>query len=223
MKIDFHAHILPGMDHGCNDIDMFLKQMHLAETNGIDVIVATSHFYPHQESVRCYLKRREEAYNKAIEAYKGNVKIIKGAEVLICKGMENMPDLDRLCVNGTNNLLLEMPLARNIEADLIETVEWIQSESNVNVILAHPHRYSYEDMLELLEFPIQVQMNGDAVRSFAGRKVIEECRKRDIIAAIGSDIHGTSVGYKYYNKLCRKLGNDLDLVMDRTRKLINID
>lgn len=223
MRIDFHAHILPKMDHGCKDTEMFLNQMHLAEKNGIDVIVATSHFYPHLESVDSYLSRRDKAFEKAMDVYKGSIKILKGAEVLVCKGMDEMPDLEKLCVEGTNSLLLEMPLTTKIDSEIIQTVELIQELHKVNVILAHPHRYAYQDMLELLELPISVQMNGDAIKTFEGRKVIKECRKRNVIAAIGSDMHGIKTGYKYYNKLCKKLGTDLDNVMMRTRKLVNMD
>jgi protein-tyrosine phosphatase len=46
MIIDFHAHILPGLDHGCKDLTTAVTQLKMAKKAGIDVVVATSHFYP---------------------------------------------------------------------------------------------------------------------------------------------------------------------------------
>lgn len=67
-------------------------------------------FYPHKESVESFLARRQRTY----EALKANLpdgapEIILGAEVLICDGMDQLSGLDRLCRQGTNELLLELP------------------------------------------------------------------------------------------------------------------
>ncbi|MEE3459824.1 MAG: CpsB/CapC family capsule biosynthesis tyrosine phosphatase, partial [Candidatus Faecousia sp.] len=41
--IDFHAHILPGADHGSDGLETSLRQLALAEEAGVDTIVATPH------------------------------------------------------------------------------------------------------------------------------------------------------------------------------------
>ena len=57
--IDFHAHILPGADHGSDGLETSLRQLALAEEAGVDTIVATPHFYPQSDSFSEFLRRRE--------------------------------------------------------------------------------------------------------------------------------------------------------------------
>jgi tyrosine-protein phosphatase YwqE len=40
MIIDFHAHVLPGADHGSVDAEEAKKQLELAYYSGLDLIVA---------------------------------------------------------------------------------------------------------------------------------------------------------------------------------------
>ncbi|MDL2302574.1 hypothetical protein LJC58_09505 [Lachnospiraceae bacterium OttesenSCG-928-D06] len=60
-NIDFHAHILPGMDHGCKNCKMSEKQLEIAGKYGVNRIVATPHFYAQEETVDSFLQRRKEA------------------------------------------------------------------------------------------------------------------------------------------------------------------
>ena len=61
MNIDFHAHVLPGADHGSANLDTSLKQLALAKQAGIDHVIATPHFYPRHDAPERFLKRRAEA------------------------------------------------------------------------------------------------------------------------------------------------------------------
>ena len=60
LSLDYHAHILPGCDHGSSSVDMSLKQMDMAKEAGIQTICATPHFYPHKESVSSFIERRRQ-------------------------------------------------------------------------------------------------------------------------------------------------------------------
>ena len=42
--IDFHSHILPGIDDGSRDVDMSLKMVDALKSQGVDTVCATSHF-----------------------------------------------------------------------------------------------------------------------------------------------------------------------------------
>ena len=57
MYTDFHAHILPGMDHGSTSTETTRNQLSAAKELGISTIVATSHFYPDIHRVGSYLRR----------------------------------------------------------------------------------------------------------------------------------------------------------------------
>ena len=59
MQIDFHAHILPGCDHGSDGWRTSRRQLKLAREAGVDLICATSHFYGHRTSVERFLQKRQ--------------------------------------------------------------------------------------------------------------------------------------------------------------------
>ena len=62
IEIDFHAHILPGCDHGSDGWKTSRRQLKLAREAGVEVICATSHFYGHHVSVESFLEKRERCY-----------------------------------------------------------------------------------------------------------------------------------------------------------------
>ena len=42
--IDFHSHILPGIDDGSKSVEMSLQMIEALSAQGVDTICATSHF-----------------------------------------------------------------------------------------------------------------------------------------------------------------------------------
>ncbi|MCD8022363.1 MAG: hypothetical protein LUF30_05135 [Lachnospiraceae bacterium] len=59
--IDFHTHILPGIDDGSSSTEESMEMLRLSYSQGITEIVATPHFYATQESPEHFLRRRASA------------------------------------------------------------------------------------------------------------------------------------------------------------------
>ena len=59
--IDFHSHILPGMDDGARNIDSALAMLEQIQTQQIDIMAATPHFYASKDRIDTFLKKRETA------------------------------------------------------------------------------------------------------------------------------------------------------------------
>jgi protein-tyrosine phosphatase len=202
LTIDFHAHVLPGCDHGSKNMKTSEKQLQLAKEAGVTRICATSHFYPHKESVSSFLKRREECF--AALNPKGIPEVIPGAEVLICPGMEELPQLPELCLQGTNYLLLEMPFYKWPE-QIVETALAIHERDDIYVILAHVDRYPKEDIDMLFAEGLHGQLNADSVATKRlHRKTYLNWIQNGQVLFLGSDIHGTDIGYQYWEK-CKKI------------------
>lgn len=227
--IDYHAHILPGMDHGCKDIETSLKQLELAKAAGVDIILATSHFYPQSDSVESFLKRREKSIDEMKTAgisidlegkflfetdftnYNERPKVIPAAEVLLCEHMEKMEGLEYLRATGTKILLLEMPFQEWTE-ELLNTLDKLQSDVNYKILMAHIERYSKKQRKLILERGYAVQVNCSFVEKYSKRKIIKEFAKNDLIKALGSDIHKANDGYRDFNKAKKyleKLGTEV--------------
>ncbi len=225
MKIDFHAHILPAMDHGCKNMEMCNRQLNMAAEQKIDVVIATSHFYPHEETDKCFLDRRREAWGKLNYVRQGRApKVLLGAEVLICSGMDKMEHLEELCIEGTDVLLLEMPFADQWEQELIDTVEKIVTVRKLRVVLAHAERYRLAEVEKLLEFGVMVQINADSLDScFQKWKRYHRARKllkKKCVVALGSDIHGVENMYYIFSKVCRKYKKEATQIQERTQELL---
>ena len=53
--VDFHTHILPGIDDGSPDVKTSLEMLKMLRGQGVDKIVATPHFYLAKDSSICSL------------------------------------------------------------------------------------------------------------------------------------------------------------------------
>ena len=110
--VDFHAHILPGADHGSDSIETSIKQLKLAAGEGVTRIIATPHFYPHRHTLDKFLEKRAACAKVLLDACDGTLPEVKlGAEVLLCPGLDKIQGLEKLCLSGTKYLLLELPFS----------------------------------------------------------------------------------------------------------------
>ena len=62
--IDIHSHILPGIDDGSRSVEKTLEMLELCAMNGVDEMIATPHFYAHEDKVDRFLHRRQQAYEQ---------------------------------------------------------------------------------------------------------------------------------------------------------------
>lgn len=226
---DFHSHILPGMDHGCSDVTVSMEQIRRAAEAGIQCIVATSHFYPHTESADSFLKRRGQAWTKlqrelagAQEIRAAGIRIMPGAEVLICKGLERMERLEELCVEGTKVLLLEMPFTDHWDPELIHTVVALWEKRGLQVVLAHVERYRTAQIRPLLETGCLAQVNAGSLTGGWNLQKFraEQYLRADRISALGSDIHGVGNQYSDFAHVMNRNNRAVGKIMERTRELL---
>ena len=194
--LDYHAHILPGCDHGSDNLQTSLRQIALAKEAGIQTICATSHFYPHQETVASFLRRREACWSQLREhLVPEDPEVVLGAEVLICDGMERMQDLAALCRQGTDELLLELPFYA-WQRSVWETIYALHEDTPLRVIVAHGDRYPPKDIERLIQDGVFVQLNVDCLRHSLSRRRYLDWIASGAVRYLGSDIHGTEVGYR---------------------------
>ena len=62
--IDFHSHILPGMDDGSKSTQESLEMLDMLRAQGVDTVAATPHFYARENPPEVFLRRRAEAWNR---------------------------------------------------------------------------------------------------------------------------------------------------------------
>ena len=220
--IDFHSHILPGIDDGSKDVDMSLKMVETLKNQGVDTICATSHFYATQRTPQRFLQRRQEAYEKLKADLPENApRILLGAEVLFFPGISHMEELPQLCLQGTDLLLLEMPFEPWSEYMIREVTELARSRC-FTVLLAHIERYYFKQPVSVwdsfLDNDILMQSNADFFLPFGTRHKALRLLKEGRIHLLGTDCHNMSSRAPHMDaarRLIRKhVGEDCIAEMD---------
>lgn len=196
--IDFHTHILPRMDDGSRRMAETQKMLKMEYDQGVRQIVASSHFYAQNEFPETFLDRRERRLVRVREMMKEEqwgheMQIFGGAEVLYYSGMADSPMLHSLCIDGTDQLLLELPFMQ-WDREVYYEVKKIVENQKIKVILAHIERYynyqkDKEIWDELLELPLTIQLNAGEMLAFSYRKLCKNLLNSDIPVLLGTDCH----------------------------------
>ncbi len=186
---DFHAHILPTVDHGSRTESDAAAQLDLLVRNGITHVSATPHFYPDEwnntESFLSVRRKGEELLRPLLA--ERSISVSVGAEVLVSEGLEHMEKLADLCLAGTNLLLLEMPFFKWNDR-LYKTVSRL-CRSGFSVLLAHIDRYPCEDVERLFDMGAVGQVNCEAFLHHLRRRKYRSYVRQGLVCALGSDLH----------------------------------
>lgn len=198
MSIDFHTHILPGIDDGSRNVEMSLEMLAAQEKQGVEEIVATPHFYAQNDSVDDFLHRRHHSYEKlktAMEERKIEIPLHLAAEVYYFQGIGGATMVPKLCIEGTNTILLEMPFAQWNKA-VYADVEKLVRKQKLKVVIAHIERY-YEfqkkkDIWDaVMDLPLYKQMNAGVFLNWKRRRKAFQLAKEAGTIILGSDCHNT--------------------------------
>ena len=139
--IDFHCHILPGMDFdGTDDVKESVAMCKTLKSQGVATICATPHFYPWDDDVDEFLKRRGETLENLIKSGV-DVEIIPGAEVQIFQTLTDYR-IDKMCIGDSNVIMFELPM-RPFDNWMISAIENAVYKYSLVPIIAHIERYGY--------------------------------------------------------------------------------
>lgn len=193
--IDFHTHILPGIDDGSASAEESVKMLKLLQEQGVSRVLLTPHFYAHYNSVDEFAENREKAVDtllKALSDEKLEMKLYLGCEVLYFDELWRIDNLKELCIQGTKCLLLEMPFSIWNEG-VIQCVENLVSKGYTPII-AHFDRYlaykgNLEKIYKMIEAGALLQMNCSYLNNFLKKRKAIKFIKKGIVFAIGSDAH----------------------------------
>ena len=197
--IDIHAHILPDLDDGSEDMEESLEMAELAVESGVEIMAAT----PHSNQMGRFENSQSEQLRNAFEQLrtvlkeeKIPLKIVNGMEIFASEDIAQKIKNKQLSgINGTDYYLVEFPF----DADpwwIRECLEDIFDTGKIPLI-AHPERYfCIQDYPELIYEWVQngcvTQMNKGSILGRFGRNVMETARillRNDLISCIASDAH----------------------------------
>lgn len=203
--IDFHSHIVFGVDDGSQSLDSSIKILKEAKEAGFDKIILTPHYMEDY-----YIVPKKEIQDK-IEILKNeckkeniDIELYQGNEIYISNHIDEFFKQDLVSsLNDSRYVLFETPL--NIEpSNLLEVIYKIKEIGKIPV-LAHPERYAFiqenpNKLFELFEMGVLFQSNYGSIIGMYGKnaeKTIKVLLKNNYIHFLGSDVHRKGNVYPY--------------------------
>jgi tyrosine-protein phosphatase YwqE len=194
IEIDFHSHILPGVDDGVSTLEESVKILGEYGRWGWKKVILTPHIMEgFFISDFGELNRRKEKLQRELEKRGIQVELELGGEHYLDLELIEKVEKGEILPIGKKYLLFELPLT--FPTNLVEELVFTTLNQKLVPVLAHPERYLYlelEDYLTLKEWGVLFQ---STIGSFGGRygKVV---KKRALLLAhhglidfLGSDTH----------------------------------
>lgn len=216
MIVDFHSHILPGIDDGSQSVAESLALLRLQKEQGVEIVAATPHFYANHTSVEEFLSRRERALGELLPSLPADApQIVPGAEVRYYEGISRLAQLNALRIGNSKVLLLEMPFSPWTEYTVRELVD-LCNQSGLRPVLAHIERYlrfqNPRVWERLLDSGMLMQVNASFFNEFRTRRKAMRMLAYGEAHLIGSDCHNLTDRppqlQKAYDLIRKKLGDD---------------
>lgn len=191
--IDFHTHILPGMDDGSRSISQSVSMLREEARQSVDTVFLTPHFYAEENRPVEFLKRRYSAWRKLAPYLWPELPSVRlGAEVQYFEGICRAEDIQHLRIVGTDLLLLEMPFCR-WSARMLGDVAELNARREIQIVLAHIDRYipmQKQDVWDWLRANgVLMQANVSSFQNRKTRKKVLSMLSEGQIQFLGSDCH----------------------------------
>lgn len=222
--IDFHAHILPGLDDGIQTMEDAVKVLKEAKKAGFEKIICTTHYSNY------YTENEETRKNKLRELQEKDSEI----ELIIGNEIYARTDIDKFLKNGeasslndSKYVLYEMPLHKEYQNYQNLAINLISA--GYKPVLAHPERYviiqeNPKKIEELLDLGVYLQSNYMSIEGLYGNKcksTVELLLKHNMISFLGTDVHSTKTFYPHIKKASKKIIKIIG--EDNFNKMVNIN
>jgi len=231
--IDFHNHVLPGLDDGSKTMEQTISMLNHAISQGITDVICTVHYqHPKMDGIEINLKIVSDSLQKVQKQIGEKINLHLGAEVFY---LPNLLEIrrDPLTVFGHGKyMLIEFQthqLPPNYDEELYKLVM-----SGTVPIIAHPERYkSIQDDISIVEKLINsgclMQIDAGSLIGHFGancKNTVIKLLKQNMVHFMGSDAHNDgkrNFCLKSAVNICEELIGDLTekLVFDNPQKLLN--
>lgn len=197
--VDFHNHVLPGIDDGCKNVKESLKMLNIFNYLGIKKIIPSPHIYTE------LYPNNKKSIKSAFEKLKSNKEFIAqkviinsySAEYLIDDIFLNkLKNKDQLLCPFKNHVLIEIPLHGDVL--ILNEALFLLQESNYVPILAHPERFvCINDTKKIEQLKLRgamTQLNINSLNGYYGKMVETKAKKwlrSGLYDFICTDAHNT--------------------------------
>lgn len=195
--IDTHSHLLPGVDHGCPDMETCLEMARAAAESGVTTVFCTPHLPEWDDEVIGKARRVVVEARQALAAAGVELELLLGFEVDgSVAASEEVERLREIAIEGTGGaILLEMPY--NGWPMYFEPTIFRLAAAGMIPILAHPERNdrvqkSSEPLARCLRSGAVAQATAGSLSGIFGRpseRTFRHLISEGLISLVASDAH----------------------------------
>ena len=198
MKLDFHSHILPGLDDGATDLANAAELVTAMKGWGFERITCTPH-------INALYRNTPETIKPSFEALQETL-YVKGIEIdlkmsaeyrLVPETWPEVLEKQWLIPIEDRFILTELPISKPHEMGDIKPVEEFKKLISMGLtpVLPHPERYfylSHRDLMIFIEAGVVIQCNYGSLAGLYGetaRLNAESLVKEGLVSLYGTDMH----------------------------------
>ena len=198
-RIDYHSHLVPGVDDGAADLDASLEMIQGLVDLGYEGAVTTPHVYPGMyPNSPDTLRPPFEMLKEAVSRKHPHFRLALGAEYFLDAGLlDALRNGSELLTPG-KHLLFELPFVSPPPEDLLSEFLFEAQVMGLKPVMAHIERYPYwhnelHRFEEWAEQGVLLQVNAASLAGGHGREIqeaAEYCIQKGWVRILGSDAHG---------------------------------
>ena len=198
MKLDFHSHILPGLDDGATDLENSVALASAMSSWGFERITCTPHITNKFRNTPATIKPAFEALQEALYVRGINVELTLSAEYrLVPETWPEVLEKNWLMPIEDKFILMELPIFDPEDIGDLKPVEEFKKVVSLGLIplLPHPERYFYlseRELMSYLEAGARIQSNYGSFAGLYGDKAkanAESLKAKGLISYYGTDMH----------------------------------
>ncbi len=198
MKLDFHSHILPGLDDGAVDINDAVALVSAMKGWGFERITCTPHitnkFRNTPKTIRPVFETLQEAlYVKGVD-----VELTMSAEYrLVPETWPEVLEKNWLMPIEDRFILMELPIFNPEDIGDLKPLEEFKKVISLGLtpLLPHPERYFYlskEELLSYIEAGVKIQSNYGSLAGLYGKEAYDNVKilvDEGLVSYYGTDMH----------------------------------
>ena len=198
MKLDFHSHILPGLDDGATDLENSVALASAMKGWGFERIYCTPHitnkFRNTPDTIRSAFETLQEAlYVKGVD-----VELRMSAEYrLVPETWPEVLEKNWLMPIEDRFILMELPIFNPEDIKEIKPIEEFKKIVSLGLtpLLPHPERYWYlpkDELMSFLDAGVKIQSNYGSLAGLYGdepQKNVLALAEEGLVSYYGTDMH----------------------------------
>ena len=198
MKLDFHSHILPGLDDGATDLENSVALASAMSSWGFERITCTPHITNKFRNTPATIMPAFEMLQEALYIHGVNVDLRLSAEYrLVPETWPEVLEKNWLMPIEDKFILMELPIFNPEDIKDIKPIEEFKKVISLGLtpLLPHPERYFYlseRELMSFLEAGVKIQSNYGSLAGLYGDQAQQNAQNlvnRGLVSYYGTDMH----------------------------------